>query len=284
MAAVLLAYGRSLQAQGGDCRLLHKLEGKESAYPRLSRDEGSILYQSNKDGHWQLYLMELRSGRHTPVLASSSNDYFPDWSADNKWIAFVSDRDGNEELYLMRTGGSSLRRLTTDPSRDIHPYFSPDGRYLLFSSTRGNGSLDIFRYTIGNGKTDQLTDTKDEDETCARYSPDMKEIVFLRNNAAEDDVHILSIPGFLSRNITNTPSFRDGWPMYSADGSWIYYSSMEEGSYSIYRMKPDGSGKQKITTAESGEEDARVFVSRNGASIIYNKRIGSTIEIRGCRI
>jgi Tol biopolymer transport system component len=67
--------------------------------------------------------------------------------------------------------------------------------------------------------------------------------------------------------------------MYSADGKWIYYSSMENGTYSIYRIKPDGTGKQQLTHARDGEDDARVNVSADGKFMIYNKKTGKTIMI-----
>jgi Tol biopolymer transport system component len=72
--------------------------------------------------------------------------------------------------------------------------------------------------------------------------------------------------------------------MYSAAGEWIYYSSMIDGSYSIYRIKPDGSSRTQITWAQKGEEDARVYVSLTGRLMIYNKRVGETIEIRQCTL
>jgi dipeptidyl aminopeptidase/acylaminoacyl peptidase len=123
---IMLLFSFSFHAQDAST-LVFKLDGKESAYPRLSRDNEKILYQSNATGLWQLYILNRTSGKQTLVSPSNHNDNFPDWSYDNEWIAFTSDRDGNEEIYLMRNDGSELRRLTDHPERDIHPYFSPDG-------------------------------------------------------------------------------------------------------------------------------------------------------------
>jgi tol-pal system beta propeller repeat protein TolB len=259
--------------------LLHKIDGKESAYPRLSKDDKKILYQSNQTGNWQLIIMDIKSGTHHPVMSDTYNNNFPDWSYDNEWIAFTSDRDGNEEIYVMKTDGSDITRITNDPSRDIHPYFSPDGKHLLFNSTRANESFDIYKYTFSTNTTEQLTGTK-EDETCARYSPDMKHMVFLKNDHSTDDVFLLNMENGSIQNISKTPEVTDGWPMFSFDNQWIYYSSYETGVYCIYRIKLDGSGKEKLTTAKEGEEDARISISRNGSWLIYNKRIGKTIEIR----
>ena len=250
----------------------------ENAYPRLSKDGGSVLYQSNRAGKWQLYVLDINTKTSVQLTNDAHNNNFPDWDATNEWIAFVSDKDGNEEIYLMRKDGSGLRRLTNDPQRDIHPYFSPDGKYLLFNSTRGNGSLDIYRISLSDNKTERITDTK-ENETCARYSPDMKHIVFLRNDDMSDDIFIMDVSNGLNKNITNDPSVRDGWPMFSSDGNWVYYSSMQDGPFNIFKVNTDGKNKQRLTNAAPGEEDARVYAAKDDKSIIYNKKYGNTIDI-----
>lgn len=258
--------------------LLHE-DGVENAYPRLSRDGKRVLYQSNRTGKWQLWVMDFASRTQTRLTHDEFNDNFVDWSADNAWIAFVSDRDGNEELYRMRSDGSALERLTDDPARDIHPYFSPDGSALLFNSTRGNGTLDVYRLTLADRRVERVTDWP-QSETCARYSPDMRTIVLLRNDEHEDDIALLDVKTGAVRNLTNTPLVVDGWPMFSADGKWIYYSTMLTGQHSVHRIRPDGTGDETLTTAAPREEDGRAFVSHDGKRIVFNKRSGKTIDIR----
>ena len=258
--------------------LLHE-PGVENAYPRLSNDGQRILYQSNRTGSWQLFIMDLASGEQQRLTNDTFNNNFVDWSADNEWVAFVSDRDGNEELYRVRSDGTQLERLTDHPERDIHPYFSPDGKYLLFNSTRGNGSLDVYRLDLATRELLRVTDSPMQ-ETCARYSPDMRHIVMLRNDMYSDDIGIMNVETGEMANLTNTPMVIDGWPMYSADGLWIYYSTMSSGQHSIHRVHPDGSGDQTLTSAAPGEEDGRVYVARDGKLLIYNKRKDGTIAIR----
>ncbi len=250
----------------------------ESAYPRLSKDGNSVLFQSNKTGSWQLLIYDIAAKKSRQLTDGVANSNFPDWSTDNEWIAFVSDKDGNEEIYLMDKSGKNIKRLTNDPARDIHPYFSPDGKYLLFNSTRGNGSLDIYRLTLADGKTERITNTK-QNETCARYSPNMKQITFLRNDERGDYVFVMDMNTFVTDNVTKDPSIRDGWPVYGPDGKWIYYSSMQNGPFCIFRIDTEGSNKQQLTYAAFGEEDARVFISADGRSLIYNKRLDGRIDI-----
>lgn len=260
-----------------DVELLHEA-GVENAYPRLSNDGSRVLYQSNRTGTWQLFIMDIASGAQQRITTDAYNNNFVDWSADNQWVAFVSDRDGNEEIYRMRSDGTDLERLTDHAERDIHPYFSPDGRSLLFNSTRGNGSLDVYRMDLQTRDLHRVTDSPME-ETCARYAPDMRHIVLLQNDATSDDVVILDPATGTFSNLTRTPHVTDGWPMYSADGRWIYYSTMATGQHSIHRMHPDGTGDETLTAAAPGEEDGRAFISADGSTLIFNKRRGRSITI-----
>lgn len=258
--------------------LIYRNEHTEAAYPRLSADNRKILYQSNESGKWQLRVMDLESKTHQALFSDTFNNNFPDWDSKNELVAFVSDRSGNEDIFLYDLKTKEIRQITTDSARDIHPYFSPDGKYLLFNSTRGNGSLDIYRYELQSDKTLRITDT-DDDETCARYSNNMKYIVYLRNGSHGDDVFLMDLQNLIPVNLSRTPPAYDGWPMFSPDDKWIYFSSIESGFYHIYRMDLKGDQKTQLTNALAGEEDARVYVSPSNDFFIYNKRKGTTIEI-----
>jgi TolB protein len=275
--ATLLLYSTA-KAQD-QSTLIHKVEGKEIAYPRLSANGNLILYQSNQEGPWSIHVMDIKSGRHTDILVDEFNNNFPDWSYDRQSIAFTSDRDGNEEIYIMNADGSGMKRITDHPGRDIHPYFAPDGKSLLFNSTRTNGSFDIFKYDLATGTITALSSSH-EHETCARYSSDMKHIVYLRNGATADEIVVADSSNTRKKVITDTPNVYHGWPVFSHDSQWVFYSSQECGAYCVYRSRPDGSEKTQLTMPGSNIEDARVSLSRDGKFMIFNRRIGKSIEIR----
>ncbi len=267
--------------------LLHE-DGVENAYPRLSSDGREILYQSNRSGSWQLYVLDVAAGT-SRALTSEGNNNLPDWSPDNRHIAFVSDRDGDEEIYISNRDGSDARRLTRNPGRDLHPYFSPDGTVLLYNSQRAGAPFDVFALDLATGEERRITATP-QHETCARYSPDGTTIVLLRNDPHGDDVWLLdarvaheaadsSAARTGERNLTATPAVRDGWPVFGHDGRWIYFAGMDGGSYSLYRIRSDGSRREQLTTAASDEEHARPHVSRDGRRVIFNRRRGGAIDI-----
>lgn len=266
---VLLAIKTATCASQSFTKVLEE-EGVENAYPRWSKDGKDILFQSNKGGVWQIYIMNKDGGNIRRVMHDAYNNNFIDWSPDNRKIAFVSDRDGNEEIYIINTDGTGLKRLTNNPARDIHPYFSPDGMKILFSSTRANGTFDIYQIDSNGDSLKSLTDTDDE-ETCARYSPDMKKIVYLKGvkKTQNDEVFIMNSDGTNDTNITNSAA-AEGWPVWTPDGKNIIFSSTPPGNFCLYKMDKEGNNLERLSNNQPPLDAGRASITKDGSYIVFN--------------
>lgn len=254
-------------------------EGVENAYPRWSNDGTKILYQSNRIGNWQIYVMDKDSSNQKRITNDEYNNNFPDWSPDNKQIAFVSDREGNEDVYIMNMDGSGLVNLTKNPARDIHPYWSPDGTKLLFNSSRDDEeSFEIYQVNIDGTGLTRLTNSK-EVETCARFSPDETKIVCLRGTpGGNDEICVMKSDGTDATDVTHSES-NEGWPVWSPDGSKIFYSSTWYGQFSLFSINADGSDMKRISIPKSPYYDARASISPDGKEIVFNRQAEGTIGI-----
>jgi TolB protein len=252
-------------------------DGVENAYPRWSKDGKRILFQSNRGGKWQLYVMDADGANERRITDGDHNENFPDWSPDNEWIAFVSDRDGNEEVYVMRADGTEQRNLSRHPGRDIHPYWAPNGKKLLFNSTRDAKHFQIYSVHTDGTNLERLS-TSDDDHTCARLSPDGRRMVYLANlTMGQDDVIVADSLAQKPANVTNDAA-ADGWPVWTPDGSRIVYAS-GQGSFSLFSMNPNGSDRRRLTSPRPPFTDARPSVSPDGRRIVFNRAQGKTIGI-----
>lgn len=252
-------------------------ENVENAYPRWSRDGREILFQSNRGGRWQIRIIDREGKDDRAVLADEHNNNFIDWSPDNQHVAFVSDRDGNEEIYLVGVDGKNLRRITNHPARDIHPYWAPDGKSLLFNSNRDDAnSFEVYRIGADGSGEQRLTTTKAV-ETCARYSPDMSRIVYLRGEA-NDDVYTSDAAFSVLENVTGSRA-AEGWPAWFPDGKRIVYSSDETGTFALYVITADGKERMQVSFPRPGFRDARAHVAPDGSAIVFNRQQGPTIGI-----
>lgn len=254
--------------------LLKVLEepGVENAYPRFSADGNKILFQSNKGGKWQIYMMNKDGSEIQSMTKDTFNNNFIDWSPDNKRIAFVSDRDGNEEIYTMNTDGSDLLRITNHPDRDIHPYFSPDGKKIIFNSTRGNyGIFDIYQVDA-DGKNMKLLLQSGDEKTCARFSPDMRQIVYLKGVAStkNDELFVMNSDGSGDLNITRS-LMHEGWPMWTFDGKKIIYAA-EDSCFNLFMINANGTGQAQISFQKAPVSFARPNINKAGTEIVFNRQ------------
>lgn len=132
----------------------------DNYHPTWSPDGSKISFMSNRDGNWDIYVMNSDgSGKDINITNNKFSNRFPDWSPDGNWIVFHSDRDGNIELYKMKPDGSSIIRLTYNPAIDGSASWSPDGNWIAFSSDR-TGNEEIYLLYLMTNETIQLTRTK----------------------------------------------------------------------------------------------------------------------------
>lgn len=268
----------SVPERFADARTLVWQEGVKNAYPHWSKDGARILFQSNRSGKWQVYVMDADGSHVQRVTNDDANDNFPDWSPDNQRIAFVSDRDGNEEVYVMRMDGSQLRNLSNDPARDIHPYWTPDGKSLLFNSTRDGDKLQIYEVS-GDGTGLRRLVTSPDDDTCAHVGPVGDRFLYLSNlSTGQDDVMLRSRDGTRPINLTHDLA-ADGWPVWTPDGKRVVFSSARDGTFCLYAMEVSGAAARQLTSVQPPFEDARACVAPDGKRIVFNRDQGETIGI-----
>jgi len=136
----------------------------DSWAPDWSPDGTQVLFQTNRDGNFEIYVVRLSDLSQNNLTNHPANDSHPAWSPDGSKIAFASQRDtGKWQLYIMNADGSNPQRIHESTSNDMSPTWSKDGRYLLFSSDREKEKFHIFRLHIDSGDLVQLT-TGDYDD------------------------------------------------------------------------------------------------------------------------
>src|SRR5207247_660118 len=75
-------------------------------------DGTTIAFATNRDGNYEIYLMNPDGSAPTRLTNDTAADLDPAWSPDGRKIAFATTRDGNSEIYVMNADGSAPTRLT----------------------------------------------------------------------------------------------------------------------------------------------------------------------------
>ncbi|MDP3879409.1 MAG: hypothetical protein Q8Q07_03775, partial [Dehalococcoidales bacterium] len=102
--------------------------------PTFSPDGTEISFVSNRDGNYEIYVMNADGTGQTRLTDNDVSDTYPSWLLDGTQISFSSMRDGNSEIYTMDANGSNPVRLTDNDITDEQPFWCPTGNAIVFTS------------------------------------------------------------------------------------------------------------------------------------------------------
>ena len=107
--------------------------------PSLSPDGARLAYSSRQNGYWDLYILDLKTGKQTRLTDTPEYEGSPTWSPDGQWIAYEKFDGVSLEIYIQSLVDPKAApiQLTNDPGIDRSPAWSPKGREIAFVSTRG---------------------------------------------------------------------------------------------------------------------------------------------------
>jgi Tol biopolymer transport system component len=105
----------------------------ENIHSAWSPDGSRIAFSSNRDGDYDIYVMNSDGSNVHRVMDSTGDDFSPAWSPDGMCIVFTSNRNGNAELYAMNADGSNQTRLTNSPATEATPAWQPVSQTVLTS-------------------------------------------------------------------------------------------------------------------------------------------------------
>ena len=177
----------------------------------LFKSDGGGYLDHQRD---HLYLFELESRKVEQLTSGDFDDESPAWSPDGRQIAFVSergpdaDRTGNSDIFVIEARpGASPRRLTTfDGPDDGDLSWSPDGKSIAYIQ----GSEP--KYSAYN----------------------MRHLAVVQ--ASGGSPRVLSAE--LDRSITS--------PLWSADGSSIYFVVADDRVRYLARIAPAGGSVERV--------------------------------------
>ena len=106
-------------------------------------DSEKIVFSSNRDGNWEIYMMNPDGTRQERLTYDRAVDCDPVISPKGDQILFNSNRGGTRDLYLMDIDGRNVRPLFGfSEAYRTHPTWSPNGKRLVYSQ-RALGGINI---------------------------------------------------------------------------------------------------------------------------------------------
>jgi Tol biopolymer transport system component len=238
---------------------------------------GRIVFQSNRDGNDEIYVMDNNGSNQTRLTNNTTSDNFPFVSFDGKKITFTNNSNSN--IYMMDINGDNQTKVTSkggfissflpngkiiftnfgnvkvinpDGSNQITldangygAFFSPDGTKIAFTSER-DGNYEIYVMNADGTNQTNLTKSPVSDSSPLSWSPDGKKIAFGSDRDGNSEIYIMNVDGGNQIRLTSS-TFEDFAPSFSPDGTKIAFNSDRDGNNEIYVMNADGSSQTRLT-------------------------------------
>jgi Tol biopolymer transport system component len=214
----------------------------------------------------RLALLDPRTGEVKLVEGARKGAVPQDWSSDHKRLLFAQVvRDEIPHLYEFDVTTGVVRRLTHGDMANPEGCYGPDGR-IVFTSVdpRAPGREAKIMITDPGGDAPRQLSLSGYSlyPACA---PDGSAIAYTSFDAARRTSHIVA----RSPTLTGEPHVLSPGkePSFSADGEWIVFSAKLKREWTIWRIRPDGTGRSSL--GRGGFDEQRPSLSPDGRLFVY---------------
>jgi len=242
-------------------------------FPSISPGGETIAFTCLGD----IWTVPVEGGRATRLTVHSKFDGRSSWSPDGKWLAFSSNREYNTDIFVMPSSGGVPTRLTFHGGRDGLYSWAPDGKSILFYSRRefntpvSAGS--IFAVSPDGGLPTRLIDCSG---SYGVLSPDGRTLAFVRGSipwwrrgyrgSADREIWLKSLDGTPALQFTDFEG-TDTDPMWSPDGSELYFLSDREGVTNVW-VRPIDGGEARMVSNFATDGLIHAYIALNGSKIV----------------
>lgn len=190
--------------------------------PAVSPDGTRLAYSSRQNGYWDLYILDLVSGKQERVTDTPEYESSPSWSPDGQWLAFERYNGVSLDIYiqpLTQTETETIQ-LTEDPSADYSPAWSPSGREIAFVSNRsGDEEIWLARLDEVDGRFVNLSQNTRSRDRFPVWSADGRRLVWA---ADTDGDHRLAIFDREQPDLPARTSGEGSRAAWSPDGAVLF--------------------------------------------------------------
>src|SRR5215213_9265454 len=256
------------------------------AEPGISPDGATIVFVTGGD----IWEVASRGGDARLLVSHAATESRPLYAPDGKRVSFTSTRAGNGDVYVLTLSSGEVSRMTYDDASELVTGWSADARWIYFQSGSHelSGVLDVYRVNVDGGTPMAVAADRYTTEYFAAPAPSGDAVaITARGNAGSQwwrkgHSHLDESEIWIVKDVPGAaPSFtqvtkggaKDAWPMWSPDGSALYFMSDRSGAQNIW-MAPRATGAAKaVTTFREG----RVLwptISTDGRTIAFERDFG----------
>ncbi|MBN1439237.1 MAG: PD40 domain-containing protein [Anaerolineales bacterium] len=200
--------------------------------PAFRPDGRALAFASQKDGFWDLYVLDMESGTIQRLTNSPEYEAHPAWSPDSRQVAFERCINGRLRISILRVEDRALMWPGPDGMESFEPTWSAQARTIAFTG-RTEGFTDIYLLNLDTQQILNLTNTPDLDERHPAFSPDGIDLAYSAVENGYSWIYRISTAAAVSTPLLVGQGERPEW---SPDGKWlagVFHPVLEE-SYLLF--------------------------------------------------
>jgi Tol biopolymer transport system component len=237
-----------------------------------------LVASSNKDGNWEIYLVQPGTGEVKRLTDHKANDLEPVWAPDGKRIAFISDRQDGTNVWTMAADGADLQQLTKKQGTCYAPRWSPDGSRIAFTGSK-TGRDQVYTVDVATGKVAQLT----TDAIAGRqpaWSPDGKKLSY-SSYTGRYPTYVMNADGSEKVRLTDENGGLDA--MWVPVGNQLVYTAVtgtgKDSGFRVYTVGADGKNTKQRTTKPNAFGNVYPQWSPDGGKISYGELVDGLVQV-----
>lgn len=255
----------------------------DEIYPVFSPDGEWVYFQTDRNGNWDIYRMNLINGNQEEIISGTANEELPWITSDNRYLYFTTDELDKRPLDYVGKSRNIARYdlsekkkefLTSTLANDWLPRTNSSGDLIVFVSDREDSRNVPLEEKYSNIFTMEFTgdfqlklDPYQANSGGAIFSHDGRFVYFHSNKDNHFGIYRYSLMNQKIVGIHLESGSDNVGPCPSPDDSSLVFYSNRNGNYEIYRFHLTDQSLERMTTNPS--DDLNPIFSPDGTKIVF---------------
>jgi dipeptidyl aminopeptidase/acylaminoacyl peptidase len=226
---------------------------KHDKHPRFSPDSRQVLFESDRSGDNQLWIIDLSGGEARQLTSIASQATAGIWSPDGKSVGFYSAvYPEYSHLPYAESNAAHKKRTEEIEKNPVKARVFTKLFYRHWDSWVEGKRQHLFVVPAAGGEPRDLTPgDRDAYPTSSTFSagddftftPDSLSLVYTAPPAHDEawstnhDLWLVHVAGGEPKNLTIGNHAADGFPRFSPDGKWLAYRAQTKPGYEADRWE-----------------------------------------------
>ncbi len=219
-----------------------------SYYPAFTPDGSSLLFSSNRNGAFDLYLLLFGEKQLFQLTENVGNVVSPDYSPDGRRIVFANQvADGTTSIWMVNADGLNPHLVYAGANTIVAVAWSADGEKIAYAMSVGIPQ-EYEIYTMDTNGKNHLRISQDLKGIGGSldWSPDSKNLLVYAGPFGDKDIFRIEVASGKTTQLTDGGN--NAGASYSPDGRYIVFNSMRNDDQAdLYIMRADGENQTQLT-------------------------------------